>query len=275
MKVLVVYKRSVYDLYSQSDDMKDFMASGSEDSIRMKDTHDRQQLSLQTVFNELSKRNISYESVYRADLKRIEGVDLVVVVGGDGTMLEVSHYVSDIPLLGVNSDPKTSVGHFCMFTAETFANALDNLTELTRSVLQRMELVQDGKLIKVPVLNDVFIGHPNPAATSRYVIHNKGNRTEHKDSGLLVATASGSTAWMFHEGGTVFPTTNTQLQFVSRGSRGAVPKIATELKVVSRTRQGKLFVDGPHIELDFPLGSELLLRKGIPLTILGDLSSKR
>jgi hypothetical protein len=37
---------------------------------------------------------------------QIEGVDLVLTIGGDGTLLEASHHVDDrIPVLGVNSDP--------------------------------------------------------------------------------------------------------------------------------------------------------------------------
>ncbi len=39
-----------------------------------------------------------------------QGVDLVVSVGGDGTALSASHYLSGtIPLLGVNSDPGDEV----------------------------------------------------------------------------------------------------------------------------------------------------------------------
>lgn len=36
----------------------------------------------------------------------IHGVDVVVTVGGDGTLLRASHFMDDtIPVFGVNSDP--------------------------------------------------------------------------------------------------------------------------------------------------------------------------
>lgn len=43
----------------------------------------------------------------REELKSpIRDVDLVVTIGGDGTLLQASHHLDDsIPVLGVNSDP--------------------------------------------------------------------------------------------------------------------------------------------------------------------------
>ena len=39
----------------------------------------------------------------------IRDVDLVITVGGDGTLLRASHFLdSSIPILGVNSDPTCS-----------------------------------------------------------------------------------------------------------------------------------------------------------------------
>ena len=46
--------------------------------------------------------------------------DLVVAVGGDGTLLAASHNVVDVPILGVNSAPGHSVGFFCAAKRPTF-----------------------------------------------------------------------------------------------------------------------------------------------------------
>lgn len=45
--------------------------------------------------------------ILRSDLSQpISDVDLVITVGGDGTLLHASHFMDDsIPVLGVNSDP--------------------------------------------------------------------------------------------------------------------------------------------------------------------------
>jgi len=104
--ILVVYKKSAFELYSASPDEKtrEFMAQNSKDVKRMKRSHEAQKKTLDVITTELERRNIKYEAIYRADLEDIDR-ELVIVVGGDGTVLEVSHYVKNTPILGVNSDP--------------------------------------------------------------------------------------------------------------------------------------------------------------------------
>lgn len=53
------------------------------------------------------KKFVDWEPVFRSDLSQpIRNVDLVITIGGDGTLLQASHFVDDsIPVLGVNSDP--------------------------------------------------------------------------------------------------------------------------------------------------------------------------
>ncbi|KAG6755152.1 hypothetical protein POTOM_040968 [Populus tomentosa] len=53
------------------------------------------------------KSNIDWEPILRTNLSQpIRNFDLVVTVGGDGTLLQASHFLDDsIPVLGVNSDP--------------------------------------------------------------------------------------------------------------------------------------------------------------------------
>lgn len=57
--------------------------------------------------NILQKKSCDWEPVFRSNLsKPIQDVDLVVTVGGDGTLLQACQFVDDsIPVLGLNSDP--------------------------------------------------------------------------------------------------------------------------------------------------------------------------
>lgn len=57
--------------------------------------------------NILRKKLVKWETVSRSNLSEpIRDVDLVVTIGGDGTLLQASHYMDNsIPVLGVNSDP--------------------------------------------------------------------------------------------------------------------------------------------------------------------------
>jgi NAD+ kinase len=275
--VLVVYKKSSFEIYGASPDadVQAYMRSGSPDVDLMRRSHEAQVRTLETVTRELGRRGVRFDTIFRADLRPIAGRDLVVAVGGDGTFLEVSHYVADAALLGVNSDPGGSTGFFCSTTAETFGAALDALDHLPRTALHRVELWRDGVVLPELVLNDVLFAHANPAATSRYRVVVDGRTSTHKNSGLLVCTAAGSSAWMYQEGGALMPLDARRLQYLSRGERTERPAYADELAIHSLTRQGTLYIDGAHLTYECGLGCEIVMRAGRPLCVVGDLAAKR
>ncbi|MBI2581150.1 NAD(+)/NADH kinase [Candidatus Woesearchaeota archaeon] len=281
--VLVVYKKSVYELYSNSPDeeLKEFMAENNTDVERMKSSHEAQQRSLETIMQGLNRAGISHDAIYRAELEKkgIGSSDLVISVGGDGTFLEVSHYLvtPDVPILGVNSDPNASTGFFTYAAADNFEMALEEIEEgkAPLTMLNRLEIMLNGKKIPEPVLNDILVAHTNPAAMTRYTLIADGNAREVRSSGLLVCTAAGSTAWMYQENGTVMPLSSTEIQYFSRGIRGEKPGFAKELEVHSHTRQGRIYIDGAHLTNDFTIGSVIRLKAGPQLTIIGNLEAKR
>lgn len=55
----------------------------------------------------LRRKPVEWKALVRNDLSQpIRDVDLVITVGGDGTLLQASHFIDDsVPVLGVNSDP--------------------------------------------------------------------------------------------------------------------------------------------------------------------------
>src|SRR3990172_1491502 len=62
--------------------------------------HEKTLLEVQRV---LKKYKINHRIVSRGNLKRADGYDLLISVGGDGTFLDTSHYASSKHiLLGVN-----------------------------------------------------------------------------------------------------------------------------------------------------------------------------
>jgi NAD+ kinase len=275
--VLVVYKKSSYELYAASPDeaVQAYMRRGGADVDFMRLSHEAQSRTLDLVLDELARAGARCETIFRGELGPIVGRDLVVAVGGDGTFLEVSHYVADTPLLGVNSDPAGSTGYFCTARSAEVRSLLADLAAAPRTVLGRLLVERDGVPLPQLVLNDVLLAHANPAATVRYRIEAGGRTATYKSSGLLVCTAAGSTAWMYQEGGQVMPLASRALQYLSRGVRAERPAVVDELRVHSLTRQGLLYVDGPHLTHECGLGCELRLRAGAPLTVVGDLAAKR
>ena len=146
------------------------------------------------------------------------GAQLIVTVGGDGTLLAASHNVYGPPVLGVNSAPKHSVGYFCAANpknlASTIKRALDG--ELPTVRLTRMQVEINGRLQSCRVLNEALYSHVIPAATSRYILHCSRGQEEQHSSGFWIGPAAGSTGAQRSAGGRVLPFGSKRLQMVVR-----------------------------------------------------------
>jgi NAD+ kinase len=275
--ILVVYKKSTFEIYSGSPDadVRAYLESDGPNVASMRRSHETQTRAIAAVEAELRRQGRAFDIIYRGELGPVSGRDLVIALGGDGTFLEVSHYVTDTPLCGINTDPRGSTGFFCAATADACLPLLADLDHAPRTRLHRIEVLIGGVPLAEPALNDVLYAHPSPASTSRYRLDVEGEVCEHKTSGLLACTAAGSTAWMYQEGGEVMPLESGRIQYLPRGVRGQRARLCRSLKLRSLTRLGKLYIDGPHIVRDCPLGAEVELRPGRPLTIVGDLAARR
>jgi NAD+ kinase len=210
-----------------------------------------------------------------------EGEELVITVGGDGTMLDVSHQVMDTPILGFNSDPERSVGYFCAADAHRADAFVEGLAagDVESKTLRRIALVVDGVEHPYPCMNDLLVTNQNPAMMSRYVL-SAGQRTEtHASSGMWISTPAGSTAGIRSAGGTVMPLEGSLIQYLVREPYTAgvarypllkgVRELEEGLMLRSLMDGGMIYVDGPYIQIPFRLGAALKLTRGPSLRVVG------
>ena len=93
--------------------------------------HDESLQSIKGVLNSQSS-TIRVDIRAREQVRRADfiGRDLVIVLGGDGTLTSISHNIgSKTPVMGVNShprsdDPNGSLGFYMDSDIDTFANDL-------------------------------------------------------------------------------------------------------------------------------------------------------
>lgn len=276
-KVLVVFKRSAFELYTRSSDqgVRGFMDRGGPEVERMERSHHIQENARERVLETLSHQDFEVTSLSRGAFRKVGDAELVITVGGDGTFLHAAQVVRRLPMLGINTDPDASVGFFCTATAFNFQWAIENLDKLPRTTLHRLEVAIDEQPVDALALNDVFYGHVSPAAVTRCRAKINGKNRYVKSSGLLVATAAGSTGWMYQEGGDVIPIEDRRIQCVFRGVRGERARFASQVELHSLTREAHIYLDGIPMVTDIALGSRIVVRGGAPLTVIGDLDGKR
>lgn len=140
--------------------------------------------------------------------------DMIVVLGGDGTMISTARLIGDSEclVLGINYG---SLGYLADFRIEEMFTALDAILdgryEIDRRVMLTAEHLRgDEVLAKGRVLNDVVI---NKAALARIIeidVHLNGLYVNSfRADGLIIATPTGSTAYNLSAGGPiVYPSMN-------------------------------------------------------------------
>jgi NAD+ kinase len=261
---------------------------------RLKSSHQAHEETLREV--EAAARELGASVVYRGGpLGRIPSrIDLVVTVGGDGTLLAASHQIGDgVPLLGVNSAPDHSVGFFCGAKKDHVTRALSRALggTIERSVLSRMRVDLNGKCVHARVLNEALVCHTSPAATSRYILRITRGDGRHRDedqrsSGMWIGPAAGSTAAQKSAGGRILPLQSKRIQYVVRepytpaGGRLHFAKGLLDedgsLTLRSKMREARLFLDGHRLVHPVTIGDVLVMRRSADsLTVLGIASKRR
>jgi len=140
--------------------------------------------------------------------------DLVLVLGGDGTMIATARLMGDaeVPVLGINYG---GLGYLAEFRIEELYEALESILagnyRLDRRVMLAVDLLRGDETITTNrVLNDVVI---NKSALARIIeieaYLNQQFVNSFRADGLIVSTPTGSTAYNLSAGGPViFPSMN-------------------------------------------------------------------
>jgi NAD+ kinase len=138
--------------------------------------------------------------------KEVERAEIAFVFGGDGTVLRAARALSpfEIPLLGVNLGrlgflTMTTIDHF----DEAMADVLAGRFTIEERGLLDARLVRGGKeVVRALALNDVVVARGKQVRSINVAVRVDGEPLiVYWADGLIVATATGSTAYGFSVGG--------------------------------------------------------------------------
>jgi len=139
-------------------------------------------------------------------------VDLLLVFGGDGTMLRVAREIagSGTPILGINIG---SLGFLTAVPSSELARALKQVWN-NEFKFESRDLLQatgraNGRAIKQTALNDIVMSRGIESRLIELDVRVDGELlTRYRCDGLIVSSPTGSTAYSLAAGGAViFPTT--------------------------------------------------------------------
>jgi NAD+ kinase len=199
-------------------------------------------------------------------------VDLILVLGGDGTMISTARMIRDaeVPVIGVNYG---GLGYLAEFPIEELFSALEAILAGKYKVQKRemlaVELWRGEELItRSRVLNDVVV---NKSALARIIEIEAYLDAQFvnlfRADGLIVATPTGSTAYNLSAGGPViYPSMNAVVitpicPFTLSNRPIVVPdESVIEVRLITDKEEVALTLDG---QVGFPLqvNDRIVIRK--------------
>lgn len=201
-----------------------------------------------------------------------ESVDVVVVLGGDGTFLGVSRLVHEhnIPIVGVNLG---ALGFLAEFTRDEVYSTMDRIITGDYEVEERemiLATVYKGgkKLDDYIVLNDLVINNGPVSRIVDLAIDIDNSRvTTLKADGIILSTPTGSTAYSLSAGGPiVYPTLPVILitpicpHLLTNRPLVVSSNSEIKVKVLTDTQNTYLTADG-QVGVTINVGDEVILRK--------------
>ncbi len=220
----------------------------------------------------LKKQNISFwtcSAWQESEAKpQIGGSDLILSIGGDGTILRALRAIvpDKVPVVGIN------LGNLGFMTELKAEEAFEKLPRLLggegwieeRAMLQA-ELPAQGKVFHA--VNDVFVGRRSLARLVQIETRVDGEILAiHRADGVIVSTATGSTGYLMAAGGPILYPESKQIVFkpvcphLSPDNTVVLPQEAEIHLKVTTTHEAMLSIDA-QVEMQLASGDEVKVKQ--------------
>ena len=154
------------------------------------------------------KYNVAKECGARIVERVPQNVDLIIVIGGDGSVIDASVIAveMDVPVLGVNLGRLGYLSEVEVSDLEILDGIASGNARVEEKMLLELEVNNAEKTAIYPRLavNDVVISHGNCIGLAEMSLSDSnGSSLKYRADGLILSTPVGSTAYSFSAGGPV------------------------------------------------------------------------
>ena len=191
----------------------------------------------------------SYEIV---DFEFENSLDLIIVLGGDGTILSVARGINgriDVPILGINIG---NLGFISSIEISEIDKAFKKLSEGKYQIQKRMllncELPLEKEKHEALALNDIVVTRGTLSRMIKYKVYIDGKMYyTFKGDGLIIATPTGSTAYSFSAGGPfIYPDIDviilTPICSHTKGMQPIVLNSTSEIEIKAENGEEELYM---------------------------------
>lgn len=214
------------------------------------------------IVDEETAKYVSSQPIVPRSEMALHALDLVVVLGGDGTLLSAARFTApvDVPLLGVNLG---SLGFLTEVPLQSLFSMLDAIARGRATVehrsLMQVEMLRGSDVGgSYLVFNDAVVNKTPLARLNTYDLYvDKTFVSSYRADGIIIATPTGSTAYSLSAGGPVLMPTVKGLLITpvaphSLTHRPLVVPDSSEIEIVLRSEEemAYLSLDGqPGLDL--------------------------
>ncbi len=162
-----------------------------------------------------SQKFINVVNLYNCNVgdlqKASSNLDYVIIIGGDGTILNFIHKVSNrnVKILGINCG---NLGYLTDVDGDNYKSAIDKLLEDNYTIEERIMInCKIGDKSRI-ALNDVYINKANQCSMIEVNVSvNSAQLESFRGDGLIISTPTGSTAYNLSAGGSILKPTGNML----------------------------------------------------------------
>lgn len=227
---------------------------------------------LTVVVDKLTAEHLERHSYTEMSLAEIgTAVDLAIVMGGDGTMLNIARTLSlcHVPLVGVNQ------GRLGFLTDLTLDNMQDSIAAMLdgkfiteqRLLLSARVMRNGAEVYSGRAFNEVVVHRNNTSSMIEFEVRIDGEYLyNQRADGLIVSTPTGSTAYAMSAGGPILHPSLDVLELVpisphTLSNRPIVVKSSSVLEIlVHRTDDIQLRFDS-HTSYDLQLHDKIIVTR--------------